>query len=488
MKITEHLNTKHKSYTIYDNYRSNANFIDGFKPSARKIFSVIDSFKSLTKIDIIATSTSLKTHYKHGSVNLEGVAGGLGQVFTGTNLFSMFKTKGFFGNRVSPQPGASRYISAMKNPKIDLLYRTEDFNILEINIDEGNKIEPKFYVPIIPAILLSSQSGIGNGYSQTIYSRNIYDLIKYIREWNTKDTCTTELLPYFEGFKGEISKTENNNQYNISGLLKIINTTCIEITELPINTSVDKYIKILEQLEDDKVIKSFKDKCHKNEINFEIKCPRELTKESEEKLYKIFKLKSTITETLTCIGERNQIVVFDSIYDIIEAYCHVRVDYYTKRKAFIIKEMEQDLLILNNKVNFISAVNTGFIELANKRKSEIEFKLYDSYYDKVDNSYDYLLGMKIYSLTIEKLEELEAKRLELIQKIEDYKKKEEKEIWLDELDELEKSLPKRPKKAPIKINTPKERIKKEVPKVQQPKEETKLVNPYKKMNELMDLF
>ena len=482
MKIVEHLNTRHKQYAVYDNFRSIANYIDGFKPSSRKIFYCINDFKNLNKVDTIANSTALKTQYLHGSTNLEGVTVGLSQTFAGTNLIPLFKTEGFFGTRTATSSGAPRYIKAKKNPVLDLIFRPEDTNVLIQQEFEGYKIEPQYYVPIIPMILINTQSGIGNGYSQSIYSRNPKEVIKYIKQWISKD-ITQELLPYFEGYKGQISKGENPNQYKVTGELKVINTTTIEITEIPINTSVEKYIKFLNQLEDNKTIKDYKDKSNKNEILFEIKVPRDLTsKNSIDELYKIFKLKSTITETLTVIGEKNQIVVPESIYDIIERFCNIRLEYYQKRKDYIIKQMEQDLIILQNKCNFIQAVNSGGIEIQNKRKTEIEFKLYDNYYDKVDDSYDYLLGMRIYTLTVEKKQELENQKQELENKLSEYKSKDITEIWLEELDELEKALPGYNKSTKTTKST------KNSTKTTKTTKEKKLKNPYKKINDLIDLF
>lgn len=440
MKIIDHLNGNHKDYTIYDNYRSIACFTDGFKSSSRKVFSCIDKFKSFTKVDTVANTTSLETQYLHGSTNLEGVTVGMTQDFAGTNLIPNFIGQGYLGTRVAPQYGAPRYIKVKKSPVVDYVFRMDDFHVLINQEFEGHEIEPQFYVPILPMILLSTQSGIGNGYSQTIYSRNILDIVNYIKDFLDNKETNNTFLPYFKDFKGTITIGDNPNQYNIIGSFEIINTTTIIINDLPINYSIDKYIKTLEALEDDKTIKSFKDKSNKNKIEFEINCPRELTKKSTEELIKIFKLKSTITDTLTCIGTNNEIIVFNSIKDILDKYIEIRLEYYSKRKAFLIDKMTDDITILLNKIRFIQGIIGETITFKNKSKKDIENDLSKYNYDLIENSFDYLLNLNIYNLTKDKLEDYINKERELQKKLEDYIKKDIKDIWIEEINELLKAL------------------------------------------------
>jgi DNA topoisomerase-2 len=49
--------------------------------------------------------------------------------------------------------------------------------LLEYKEEEGESIEPKYFLPIIPTILLNGSSGIAVGFASNVLNRNIKDII-----------------------------------------------------------------------------------------------------------------------------------------------------------------------------------------------------------------------------------------------------------------------------------------------------------------------
>ena len=116
--------------------------------------------------------------YHHGEASLQGAIVNMAQDFIGSNNINILEPIGQFGTRImggsdSAQP---RYIHTCIPDIVPYIYKKEDMNVLTYNDDDGFLVEPEFYVPIIPMILVNGSEGIGTGwsskYSQFQSSRN----------------------------------------------------------------------------------------------------------------------------------------------------------------------------------------------------------------------------------------------------------------------------------------------------------------------------
>ena len=94
---------------------------------------------------------------------------------------------GNFGTRSVQEASAPRYIFANGSKEFFELFKYEDDNILESQKFEGNKIEPKFYVPTLPMILINGSEGVSSGFAQKILPRNPENIKKYLTDTNTLD-------------------------------------------------------------------------------------------------------------------------------------------------------------------------------------------------------------------------------------------------------------------------------------------------------------
>jgi len=408
MKITDFFNTDYVDYASYDNLRKIASYIDGQKNTARKIlYTVID--KNITKeikVDQLSNKMAEHTQYLHGGA--QGVIVTMAQNYTGTNNLPVLTREGNFGTRFSPEASAPRYIYTMKEKYTDKLFLKADNDILIPQEFEGDKIEPRFYVPTLPLLLINGSEGISSGFAQKVLGRNPVHIRNYIENKLNGSKKKVDLKPFFNGFTGTVEQGEESNKWLIKGSFVRKTITSIEITELPIGYNLKSYIKVLDKLEDDKVIRSYKDLSDGDLFKFIVNIESKVLKSwNDEKVLDKLKLVKKLSENYTCMDENNKIRVFKSVEEILEAFIDIRLQYFTKRKASQLAGIKNSLRILASKYIFISAVIKGTIEVNNKKKDEIIKQI-----ETVDNiqmdegSYDFLLRMPIYSLTEEKVQEL----------------------------------------------------------------------------------
>lgn len=448
MKISDFFENEFSDYANYDSYRSLGNLADGMKPTARKLICVTeqDNIKEPMKLSSLVNKMAESMEYLHGPVSAEGAAVNLAQNFPGSNNINLLKPVGSFGTRTIPKPAASRYIKTCKSSMFDYIFKAIDKPVLITQEFEGTKIEPKFYIPIIPMLLVNGNYGIGNGFAQHILSRNPLEIIDKLQDRITgKDRRSTpiHLLPFFKDFKGTIKRLEGFS-YEIVGSFERTNTTTLTITELPIGYTLEQYNKILVKLEDEKIINDFTDKSEKNEFLFEVKVSREFSKKDDEYIFDKLKLIKRITENFTCIGERNQIKEFKSDMDILDAFIKLRLEYYVLRKDYQINKLQDELMTLGAKYYFIKNILNDTIIVNKKTKVEIEDQIRNNktfpFYQFDD--YNFLTSMPIHSLSKETFADLKKAIDVKKEMLDTIKKKPTEEMWLEELSELKSIIKK----------------------------------------------
>ena len=435
ISISDFLNTEYKDYSLYTiESRAIPSCIDSLKTVQRKILHVSSNTwksgneKSL-KVFQLGGKVSSETFYAHGDSSLNGAIINMAQKFK--NNLPLLEEEGQFGSLRSPESGAPRYIGTKLNKNFKFLFK--DFELLKYREEEGSLIEPYYFLPIIPMVLVNGTSGIAVGFASKILNRNPIDIItSCISFLNGKDI--KEVKPYSPYFKGDYIQDENNNKkWVLRGKVKVANTTTVHITELPPSMTYEKYEEILDGLVEDKAIVNYEDNC-KDDINYVIKFTREnLAKLDESGLIKLLKLEESATENFTTLDEFGKLKIFESSKEIIEYFVNFRLGYYEKRKIFILAKLRDELKVLSNKGKFIRSILEEKIIVNKKSKEEINKQIEELTIDKMDDSYDYLLRMPIYSLTNEVFERIKIdfknKRDEIIA----LEAKDVKEMYNDDL-------------------------------------------------------
>ena len=457
-KVSDFYKEEVPSYASYDLIRKCSSYIDGFKNAHRKIiWTMLENFSNpdtRTKTSQMSATVSLKSMYLHGEANLDGSICTLAQAFVGANNYPLITGHGNFGTRFSPDPAASRYTFVSISPLVSKLY-SKDMALCEGQMFEGREIEPAFYVPVFPTIFLNGSDGISTGYAQKIYPRNPKDILKYIRARLTKSDKVPHVenaLPWFKGFLGETKLVKEKDADGKTttkivnyGVVEKVNSNTLHITEIPITYTYASYVKVLDGLVDKGTIEDYDDLSDPKTDTFEftIKVKRVFfdSHKDKESWIKVFALAKPLNEQLNCIDENNRIKGFKDIKDILDAFIVIRLNFYKKRKDYLLRKYMDEIQFDVSKYVWCKGVIDETIHIKNKKKDDIVKQLEKT--DKIvpkDGSFNYLLNMPMSSITKEKMAELTEKIKNLKELIKETQKQTIADMWLADLDEIEKEF------------------------------------------------
>lgn len=440
--ISDFLANEYKEFAMYSiEGRAIPSVIDGFKPTQRKIIHVSNDIwkngsEKALKVFQLAGKVASDAFYHHGNASLENAIITMAQRFK--NNAALLEEDGQFGSLRSPQAGAPRYIGTKLSENFRLIYK--DFELLEYKEEEGESIEPRFFLPIVPTVLLNGSSGIAVGFASNVLNRDIKSIIDACVKV-LADKNPGEVKPSLNGFTGEfVQDSENNKRWMIRGKFDRANTSTVKISELPPSMTYEKYEEILDKLVDDKLIVSYDDNC-KDNIDYTIKFTRaDLDKLDDEKLVKLLKLEESSTEIFSTLDEFGKLMIFENTGDIIKYFVNFRLKYYHKRKQFLLDKMNRELKILSNRGRFIKAIIDGKLKVNNVAKALIIEGIEAMGLDKIDDSYDYLLRMPIYSLTKEMYEKIKEDFTTKKEEIKILEATDPKDMYLLDLTELKKKF------------------------------------------------
>lgn len=377
IKLTEFFEKDFVDYSSYDNLRKIASCIDGLKNSSRKvIYTVLDkNIFDLTKVSQLSAKAAEHADYLHGS--LDGVVVTLGQDFQGTNQLPLLQKKGNFGTKAIPEPSASRYIFACGSKSLKELFNPLDKPLLIQQTFEGTKIEPMYYVPEMPLLLLNGSNGVSSGFAQKILPRPYDEVKKIIKEFlKTQKSETLDKIdkvsPFTAQFNGNVQRDLSDAEK-----FKWIFTADFEIDEkkstvtlhdLPYGENLRSFLKVLDDLEDAKKIKSYEDCTDGDDFKFVVKFAKSEFPKSADAIIKLFKLQTSVTENFTCIDENNKILEALKPSEILKRYVFIKLQYLQRRKDLMLKDLEISIAKYQSMAFFIEAVLDG--EDFKKMKSE----------------------------------------------------------------------------------------------------------------------
>jgi DNA gyrase/topoisomerase IV subunit A len=440
--ISDFLSNEYKEFAMYSiEGRAIPSVVDGFKPTQRKIIHISNQIwrngsEKNIKVFQLAGKVASDAFYHHGNTSLENAIVTMAQKFK--NNAALLEEDGQFGSLRSPQPGAARYIGTKLSENFRLIYK--DFELLDYKEEEGESIEPKYFLPIIPTVLLNGSSGIAVGFASNVLNRDIKSII---------DSCVrviegkkiSSIKPSLNEFTGEfIQDKENSKRWIIRGRFQKVNTSTVKISELPPSMTYEKYEEILDKLVDNKDIVSYDDNC-KDNIDYTIKFNR-VTLEGldDTALIKLLKLEESSTEIFTTLDEFGKLKIFETSEEIIEYFTKFRLNYYNVRKQHTLDKLNKELKILSNRGRFIKAILDEKLKINNVSKTEIIIGIETLGLEKIDDTFDYLLRMPIYSLTKELFEKMKQDFTAKKEEIKILEDTDPKDMYLLDLSELKKKF------------------------------------------------
>ncbi|KDQ54971.1 hypothetical protein JAAARDRAFT_196340 [Jaapia argillacea MUCL 33604] len=440
--MSDFINRELILFSMADNVRSIPSVVDGLKPGQRKIIWGIFKRKLKSEIKVAQLVGYISEHaaYHHGEQSLTMTIVNLAQDFVGSNNLNLLLPNGQYGTRDAggKDHAAARYIFTEPAPVARTVFHPADDALLNYLKDDNDPIEPEWYMPILPLLLVNGAEGIGTGWSTTIPCFNPMDIVQNIRRIMAGEE-QVPMLPWWRGFRGSIKKTAEN-KYDVTGVAKRVSDTTVEITELPIHEWTRDYKGKLEAMTGEKgdgVIKDYKEHHDNTNIHFVISMnAKDLDKAEEQGFTEFFKLTTKInTGNMICFDFEGKIKKYKSPEEIIEDFYPIRLAYYQKRKDFMANELQTQLEKLNNQARFVKMIIDKELIVSNRKKVDIVAELRKKEFrpfpkpvrakaagenaDVVDadpeaeeaatgasSDYDYLLGMPIWSLTKEKIEKL----------------------------------------------------------------------------------
>ena len=417
-----------RDYSVYACERAIPSGVDGLKPSQRKaLYGMLREYPTKeVKVSIASSNIMAVTAFHHGS--LDGVIVNMAQGFPGTNNIPLIEGIGQFGSRISPVAAAARYIFVKSSPLTKQFFHAVDDNILEWLTDDDMQIEPRFYLPIIPLVLVNGSQGMGTGFATDIMSYNPRDIVVRMLQILKQEKIRKPLIPWFRGFTGEVFKN-SDGQTVIQGCFEFVNTTLLKITELPIGVSTIKYRDHLNALEDKDVIKSYEDNSTESKIEFLVKVPREVSGYNEKKIFEIFKLQSRATETITFWDERGRIKRVATAEELLDWFMAYRLTRYADRIAYMIKAGEENLAKLQERCRFIKLYIENSQRWAKTSTDDIVKELQSLNFTDIPS----LLSIRITKLTGDAITELENEIVTVTKTIEKLRTASPTQLFMDDI-------------------------------------------------------
>lgn len=399
-------------FSRYDVERSIPSAIDGLKPSQRKVLyaAAERNIKNDIKVAQFSGYVAEKSAYHHGEVSLQGTIVGMAQNFVGSNNINFLVPSGQFGSRLmgGKDSASARYIFTRLSPETRKIFLPVDDNLLKYLDDDGDKIEPEYYVPCIPTLLVNGSNGIGTGFSTNIPAYNPRDVVNNVKRMIAGE-APLEMTPWYRGFQGTVEETAPGAY--VSKGKYVVDGKTVTISELPVGTWTNDYKEFLEGMLEKKILTDFREKHTEENVLFELDFVG--TPDAS-----ILKLETNIrTSNMHAFDADGKIKKYDSPLDILKEWFYVRKEFYIKRKKFLLSNLTTRSIIAENKSRFISMINNGELIVNNKSEPVVVTELKDLKFHKVENSFVYLLSMKISSMTSEHAAELEKGAAKLLDEV-----------------------------------------------------------------------
>lgn len=472
--ISDFINKELILFSMADNIRSIPSVLDGLKPAQRKILygCYKRNLKSEIKVSQLAGYIGEHTGYHHGDASLIQSIVGLAQDFIGSNNLYLLQPNGCFGTRATGGKDASapRYIFTELSKVTRKIFHPDDSPLLSYLQDDEQTVEPEWYVPVLPMLLVNGSEGIGTGWSTNIPGFNPVDIVRNIRHLMNGEELE-DMVPWFRAWEGEVERI-SPGKFKMEGKIEQIDETTLEITEIPAKTWTLTMKEFLLQglAGSDKVKPWIKDmeEQHTLGLKFVIKLsPEEMQKSLTIGLKERFKLVSTINlSNMVAFDPRGKIKKYENVNQILEDYYYVRLEYYQKRKDYVSEQLSNQLEKLSAQARFVKMIIDKQLVVSNKKRDVLVTELEQNKFPrfgkdgapilqsvkqehvsdemldvedevpKAYSSYDYLLGMAIWSLTRERYEKLLQQRDEKEQVLTELLKKSAKDLWNEDLDEF----------------------------------------------------
>jgi DNA topoisomerase-2 len=405
LPVTDFVHRDLANFSAEDIKRSIPHVVDGLKPSQRKVIYACLK-KNLTsdmKVAQLAGYIAEQTAYHHGEASLQGTIVNLAQNFMGANNLNLLEPSGQFGTRLAggKDAASSRYIFTRLSPLTRKIFDPADNSVLKYVIDDGQQVEPEFYTPIVPMILVNGAEGIGTGFSCYVPPYDI-EIVKHNIQCALDQVAMVPMVPHFKGFKGKVTKTKDYT-WVLEGVV-VKEGSQLHVTELPPGVWIQDFKEHLDALLEKGTIQKFENHSTETTPDFRI---WGAAFEIEDAPKELGMTKTIHTSNMHLIGPNGAVKKYTSPEEILVDYLEVRVGMYKKRKAWQLKQIEAEVNWLSEKSRFIRDVAvTPKLHVFNTPLEQIHAQLRREKY--AEALWPKLMDIKTYQYTKEEVAKLEA--------------------------------------------------------------------------------
>lgn len=489
-------------FSIADCERSIPSAIDGLKPGQRKILFACFKRNLVNAIKVVQLAGYVAEHsaYHHGDQSLVQTIVGMAQDFVGGNNVPLLRKDGQFGTRLQggKDHAAGRYIFTRLMQVTRAIFHPADDYIVEYRDDDGLSVEPFFYVPVIPMVLVNGTSGIGTGFSTNIPNFSPFDVIDNL-ERLLRGEEVKKMHPWYFGFTGTMEEKEQG-KFVSRGKYEIRPDGVVCITELPIGVWTQNYKKFLEDLREKEIVVQYREYTTDVTVDFEVFVHPQVLEVwlAQDLVEERLQLKEFVHATnIIAFNKEGQITKYLDAESVLKEFYLVRLEYYAKRKDYLLGELRRLTSKLENMVRFVREVVEGTLVVTKRKKRDLledlqrrQYVPFPPYTKKklsamtveeneepqqastqaadgdgllgftttdpgaeedaevretpelrrATRAYDYLLGMKLWNFTAEMIARLEAQLQRAQSDTAAMEARTPKDIWLEDLEVLRGKL------------------------------------------------
>lgn len=453
--LSDFVNKELILFSMASNVRAIPSLMDGLKPGQRKI--LFSCFKRrLTreiKVAQLAGYVSENAAYHHGEASLTGTIVNMAQTFCGSNNLNLLVPSGQFGTRHNggKDAASARYIFTSLAPVTRAVFPEPDDALLPSMVDDGQVIEPCWYAPVIPMVLVNGSSGIGTGWSSSVPNYNPRDLVESIRLLLAGKE-PKELVPWYRGFRGSVTQVAEG-QYSAAGHVQKIGALTYVIDELPVGKWTQDYKLFLEGLVEKGVLRGFRENHTDSIVSFTATAASDQKAQDleEEGLPTAFRLTSQIsTSNMVLFDTEGKLRKYSNANQVLQEFFQKRLQLYASRKNHLVGRLRSELSKVSNVVRFILGVISEEIRIRNVQKADVVKQLEVERFEKACSSettgghdenlkekgFGYLLSLPLWNLTAEKVEALGFEKKAKEAELERVLQKTPAEMWTTDLDNL----------------------------------------------------
>jgi len=407
LSVSDFVHRDLANFSAEDIKRSIPHVADGLKPSQRKVIYACLK-KGLTqdmKVAQLAGYVAEHTAYHHGEASLQGTIINLAQNFVGANNLNLLEPSGQFGTRLAGGKDAAspRYIFTRLSPLAKKIFDPTDAPVLKYVVDDGQRVEPEYYAPVLPMILVNGAEGIGTGFSCYVPPYDV-EIIKHNIRCVLDQVAMAPMVPHFKGFKGKVTKTKEHT-WTLEGLV-FGEGSRYHVTELPPGRWIQDFKEHLDDMVEKGTIQKYENHSTETQPDFHI-----WGAAFDDPVKDLGLIKTIHTSNMYLISANGAVKKYASPEEILVDYVEIRLGVYKKRKAWLLKEFDSEIEWLSEKARFIAGVINGSLKVLNVPLTQVQSQLSKAQFK--DEIWEKLLDIKTYQYVAEevkRLQDLVAKR------------------------------------------------------------------------------